>query len=192
MMDIPNDVGGLYHRSWGPPTRKAPNDATSPILVIGLGNPILGDDGVGWLVAEQVRLALENGTNKHQPIEIDSLALGGLSLMERMIGYDRVIIIDALTTRKQPNGTIYRVSLEELPDLSAGHTTAAHDTSLQTALNVGRSMGAQLPEQIIIVGVEAEKVYDFTEELSSEVKSAIPKAVQIVMDLLSEWSKQAN
>jgi hydrogenase maturation protease len=82
--------------------------------------------------------------------------------------------------------------LEELPDLSAGHTTAAHDTSLQTALNVGRSMGAQLPEQIIIVGVEAEKVYDFTEELSSEVKSAIPKAVQIVMDLLSEWSKQAN
>ena len=110
--------------------------------------------------------------------------------MERLIGYERVIIIDALTTRNQPNGTLYRVPLENLPDLSAGHTTAAHDTSLQTALEVGRSMGADLPDQIMIVGVEAEAVYDFTEDLTPEVEAAIPLAVRNVMDLLSEWLEQ--
>jgi hydrogenase maturation protease len=195
-MDVSETNGGLHSSSWSPPNRqvagKEPGSDHPPILVIGLGNPILGDDGVGWLVANRVRLVLENGAFGGQAIEIDSLALGGLSLMERLIGYERVIIIDALTTHQQPNGTIYQVTLEQLPDLSAGHTTAAHDTSLQTALNVGRSMGAALPDQIMIVGVEAEMVYDFTEELSPEVEAAIPKAVEIVIDLLSEWSKQAN
>jgi hydrogenase maturation protease len=158
--------------------------------VIGLGNPILGDDGVGWLVAERVRQALDRGDLHGKAIEIDCLAIGGLSLMERMIGYDRVIVVDAITTHQQPNGTLYRTPLEELPDLSSGHTTAAHDTSLQTALKVGRSMGAHLPDQIMIVGVEANKVYDFSEELTPEVNTAVPKAESMVMDLLSDWSQR--
>jgi hydrogenase maturation protease len=199
-MTSADNQGGLQpsHRNsmdWSPPKRQAPQDESTPILVIGLGNPILGDDGVGWLVAEQVRLALDQKVltePEGTTVEIDSLALGGLSLMERLIGYDRVIIIDALTTRKRPNGSLYQVSLEELPDLSAGHTTAAHDTSLLTALNVGRSMGAHLPEQIMIIGVEAEMVYDFTEELTPEVETAIPEAVRMVINLLSEWFNQAS
>jgi hydrogenase maturation protease len=163
--------------------------------VVGLGNPILGDDGVGWLVADQVRQVLDKGdlpTAVAQSIEVDSLALGGLSLMERLIDYNRVIIIDALSTRDTPPGTVDIFPLEKLPDLSVGHTTAAHDTSLQTALKVGRSMGAHLPEQIMIVGVEAKITYDFSEELTPPVEAAIPKAVQIVMDLLSEWSTQTE
>jgi hydrogenase maturation protease len=194
-MTEPENTGGRHDNEWGPPARQSPHGDSGhpPILVIGLGNPILGDDGIGWLVAERVRQALEDGevsSETEVPIEIDSLALGGLSLMERLIGYDRVIIIDALTTHQQPNGTLYQVPLEELPDLSSGHTTAAHDTSLQTALNVGRSMGVHLPDQIMIVGVEAEMVYDFTEELTPEVEAAIPEATKIVKDLLSEWTQE--
>lgn len=188
----PKKTGGLQDSLWSPPTRLPPagrpEAETPPILVIGLGNPILGDDGVGWLVAERIRAALEGGDLEDQAIEIDSLALGGLSLMERMIGYRRVIIIDALTTHQNPNGTLYKVPLESLPDLSAGHMTAAHDTSLQTALQMGRSMGARLPEEIMIIGVEAEKVYDFTEDLSPEVAAAIPGATQAVMDILAAWT----
>jgi hydrogenase maturation protease len=194
-MTEPENTGGLHNNEWGPPARQSPQGDSEhpPILVIGLGNPILGDDGIGWLVAKRVRQAIEDGevsSETEVPIEIDSLALGGLSLMERLIGYDRVIIIDALTTHQQPNGTLYQVPLEELPDLSSGHTTAAHDTSLQTALNVGRSMGVHLPDQIMIVGVEAEMVYDFTEELTPEVEAAIPEATKIVKDLLSEWTQE--
>lgn len=164
-----------------------------PILIIGLGNPILGDDGFGWHVVERVSIALTHKPLEHQ-VEIDSLALGGLSLMERLIGYERVIIIDAITTRQKPNGTLYGFNLEALPDLSSGHTTAAHDTSLKTALGVGRAMGLHLPsmDQIMIIGVEAEMVYNFSEELSPEIDAALSPATDAVLELLSIWEQDGD
>lgn len=148
-------------------------------LVVGLGNPILGDDGVGWRVAEQVQAA--------RPwLEVDCLSLGGLSLMERLIGYQRAIIVDAIQTEHGRAGTVFILPLSALPDRSAGHTTAAHDTSLHTALRLGRQMGAALPDDITIVAVEAERVYDFSEALSPAVAAAVPLAVTAVCALLDE------
>lgn len=151
----------------------------SKTLVVGLGNPILGDDGVGWRVAEAVQTAVPQ-TN------VEFLALGGLSLMERLIGYDRVIIVDTIQTENGRIGDVTTFPLQALPDLSAGHTTAVHDTSLQTALTLGRQMGAQLPDDVMIVGVEAKRVYDFSEELTPEVATAVPQAVTAVMKLLQQ------
>ena len=153
---------------------------TPHTLVVGLGNPILGDDGIGWRVADAVRVREPN-------VEIDCLALGGLSLMERLVGYERVIIVDSIQTRDGRIGQVYRFALDDLPDLSAGHTTAVHDTSLQTALKMGRTMGAKLPDEVQIVAVEAERVYDFSEELTPQVAAAIPEATQAVVDLLNSW-----
>jgi len=148
------------------------------ILVIGLGNPILGDDGIGWRVAEGVaaRLAEYN----REGIEVDCLSLGGLSLMERMIGYQRVILIDSIQTGGASDGDLHVLRLEDLPDFSTGHSTAVHDTSLQNALAVGRQLGADLPDDIRIVAVEAAQVFDFSESLSPRVAAAIPSAIEAV------------
>lgn len=146
-------------------------------LVVGLGNPILGDDGVGWRVAEAVKAARPS-------LDVSCLSLGGLSLMEQLIGYRRAVIIDAIQTGTGSTGKIYIMNLDELPNHSAGHTTAVHDTSLQTALSLGRQMGAALPVDIQVVAIEAEQVYDFSEELTPAVAAAIPKAVTAVLDLL--------
>lgn len=153
---------------------------TPKTLVVGLGNPILGDDGIGWRVAEAVQA-------RYSHVEVDCLALGGLSLMERLVGYERAIIIDSIQTPEGQIGQVYRFVLEDLRDLSAGHITAAHDTSLQTALKMGRSMGAKLPDEVHVVGVETERVYDFSEELSSQVEAAIPVAMQAVANVLDSW-----
>ncbi len=153
-------------------------------LIIGLGNPILGDDGIGWRVAEEVKRGLETNSPILQfSIDIDCFALGGLSLMERMIGYDRAILIDAVATG-QPPGTVYRFQLEDLPEVSCAHTTAAHDTSLQNALKLGRRMGAKLPSSVAVVGVEAERLYDFSEELSPAVEAAVPEAARAVLEIM--------
>jgi len=148
----------------------------SKTIIIGLGNPLLGDDSVGWRVAEQVRELCE--------VDLDCLSVGGLSLMERLVGYDRAVLIDAITTGKQPTGSVSLYKLEDLPDLSAGHTGSAHDTSLQNALKLGQSMGVQLPTEVVVVGIEAQSVYEFSEVLSPPVAAAIPQAVQMVMELL--------
>ena len=88
---------------------------------------------------------------------------------------------------KKPVGTVSKFTLSELPDLSAGHSASAHDTSLRNALNVGRSMDIPLPEDenVFIVAIEAKNVYDFSQELSPAVAEAVPQAVKAVIDLIN-------
>jgi hydrogenase maturation protease len=157
-------------------------------IIVGLGNPILGDDGVGWKIAEEVKARLSSlpasySAAKGQYIDVEFLSLGGISLMESLIGYERAILIDAVTS-DQEIGSVIVSQLSEMPDYSAFHISSPHDTSLQNALKLGRSMGAKLPKELTVVGVATDHIYDFSENLSPRVAEAIPKAVKIVMDLL--------
>jgi hydrogenase maturation protease len=165
--------------AWGNAHRVARLSFLMKTIIIGLGNPILGDDGVGWRVAEEVKKKIPPDLS----VTVEFLSLGGISLMELLIGYERAILIDALASDREP-GTVITSSLMELPDVSAFHTTSAHDTSLQNALKLGKAMGADLPEQVDVVGVVIDPVYDFSENLSLPVSQAISKATQIVIDLL--------
>lgn len=160
-------------------------------IIVGLGNPILGDDGVGWKVAEDVRKQLASPlplrpsptARGGEGVDVELLSLGGISLMEHLIGYQRAILIDAVTSAEGA-GSVIVCRLDEMPDALAFHMTSAHDTSLQNALKLGRAMGADLPEQVTVVGITAQHVYEFGEELSAQVARAIPRALQIVMHLL--------
>ncbi len=158
-------------------------------LVIGLGNPILGDDGVGWRVAEDVarRIGSSKPDNGAGAVEVECFALGGLSLMERMVGYKHAVVVDAITTGA-PAGTVRALSLDELgalPDSAYVHATAVHDTSLPNALRLGREIGAPLPERVDVVGIEAASLYEFSEQLTPAVAGAVPIAVEHVLALVS-------
>jgi hydrogenase maturation protease len=161
-------------------------------LVIGLGNPILGDDGVGWKVAEEVKKSLlpapltplpirERGT-----VEVDTAALGGLSLMERLLGYERVIIVDSMETGDSLVGSVSVFPLASLPDPMAGHSASTHDATLMTALRTAEELGADIPKQVDIVAIEAKNVYDFSEELTPPVAAAVPVAVEKIIELLKK------
>lgn len=151
-------------------------------LVVGLGNPILGDDGVGWQIASE----LKRNDKIPADVTIECAALGGISLMESLIGYDRAIIIDSIFTQQSPIGMVKLFKLDDISNPSVGHLSSAHDTSLQDALQMGHALGAHLPEDISIVTVEAEKVYDFSENLTPPVANAIPEAVGMIWRLLLE------
>jgi hydrogenase maturation protease len=162
-------------------------------LIIGLGNPLLGDDGVGWKIAQEVEKEINlipflSSLVKSGEIVVECLALSGLSLMEQMMGFQQVILIDSLNTGKNAQGEVISIALSELPDLTYGHSASAHDTSLNTALQLGRSMVEQLPEDenVNIVAVEAVHVYEFTEKLSPEIENAVPKAVEMVLNKLQQ------
>lgn len=153
-------------------------------LVIGLGNPLLGDDGVGWHVAQQVEREL---TGAGAPVAVDCLAVGGLTLMERLAGCRRAIIADAVVTGQAPPGTLYRLTLDDLPAAFAGHLHSAHDASLAVALKAGAALGIPLPEQVYIVGVEAGSVHDFSEALSPPVAACVLQAARAVLELLQQF-----
>jgi hydrogenase maturation protease len=151
-------------------------------IVIGLGNPILGDDGVGWRVIEEIQ--------KHVPasplIDFECLSLGGIGLMERLIGYDHAILIDAFVSNVEDIGSILIRNLNDLPDYSAFHIASAHDTSLQNALELGRALDAQLPLDVTVIGIAIQCICDFGEGLSPLVVEAVPEAAHIALNLLKQ------
>jgi hydrogenase maturation protease len=158
-------------------------EALMKTIIVGIGNPILGDDGVGWKIAEEVKKQLPPEAN----IDVVCLSLGGLGLMERLIGYQRAILIDAFAMKENDEiGSILIMKLSDLPSYSAYHTNSMKNIPLQTAIELGRSMGAQLPEEVDVVGIATEQIHDFSETLSPRVEDAVPFAARIVMDLLGQ------
>jgi hydrogenase maturation protease len=158
-------------------------------LIVGLGNPILGDDGIGWRAAEEAQRDLNGATYEfgasHQ-IDFDFLSLGGIQLMEHLIGYDRAIIVDATTTGKEAIGSVSKFPLSQLKSIGQGHLSSPHDASLPEAIEMGKLMGAQLPDEIIIITIEAQNVFDFSEVLSTPVEKAIPVVINEIKQVISK------
>lgn len=147
-------------------------------LVLGLGNPVISDDSVGLRVAEALKPRLADRTD----VEIDEDFWGGLRLMERLIGYDRAVIIDAMQTGSEP-GTVRLLTPGDLP---TQRSASAHDVNFPTALAFGRQSGVQLPPDasIVLVGIEVVDILTFSEQLTPAVESAIPRAVELVLEAL--------
>jgi hydrogenase maturation protease len=149
-------------------------------LVLGLGNPILRDDSIGLRVVEEMR----RKPARDPEVELDHDFWGGLRLMERMIGYDRVIVIDAILTGAEP-GTIHFLAPGDIP---TQRSASVHDVNLPTALELGRQAQAHLPasEDILLIGVEVEDVQTFDESLSPKLATALPLVVAAVEDAVKQ------
>lgn len=151
-------------------------------IIIGLGNPILADDGVGVHVAYQLEQRLAQPANDQ--ITVIEASAGGLRLMELMVGYDRAIIVDALLhANGSPPGTIHRLTLDHLRTISpTQHSASAHDTTLITALDSGKAIGLHLPQEVVIFAVDVANIEDFSEEMTPAVAAAIPQVVTAVLN----------
>jgi len=146
-------------------------------LVLGLGNPILSDDGVG------IRVAHEVGNKLNNPhVTIADTSTAGLSLLDSIVGYDKVIIIDAIQTEKGQAGQIYHMGSEDFSFTK--HLSSPHQINLVTALELGKMLNLAMPQEISIFAVEAKDITSFGEKCTPEVQQAIPKVVKMVLDEL--------
>ncbi len=136
----------------------------------------------------KVAYAVEEALSPNIPenITITEASVGGLRLMELMIGYDRVILVDAIMTQNgYDSGFIHQLSLNDLREITpTEHSASAHDTSLVTALDAGERMGLHMPKEFNIIAVEVENVMDFSDDPTPAVAEAIPIATKMVLALL--------
>ncbi len=120
--------------------------------IIGIGNPLMGDDGVGIVVAERLsQVRLPDG------VEVIDGGTGGITLLTLMEGAGKVILVDAVATGQKP-GTVVRFTPEEVRmEQGQGGGLSLHETGLAEVLALGRELG-RLPEEIVIFGVQPESV----------------------------------
>ena len=143
-------------------------------VIIGLGNPIISDDGVGPLVVAE----LANHLNEND-VTITEASVGGLGLVDLLAGHQRAIIVDAIQTANGQPGQIYQ--LDPSTFNKARHVASPHDVDFATALEFGKRMGMALPDQIDIFAIEAADVTTFSEGCTPEIVEAIPKCVELIL-----------
>ncbi len=151
-------------------------------IIIGIGNPVLTDDSVGIKVVR----SLERRLHAKEGVVIRELCAGGIRLMEEMSGFKKAIIIDAIVTDSGEPGS---VSIMEPSDLlNTRNTWSTHDASLAEALELGKTLGLQLPEDVKIWAIEAGDVETFSESLTEQVQGAVPLVVEDVIRYLDKNS----
>ncbi|MGB2877008.1 MAG: hydrogenase maturation protease [Dehalococcoidales bacterium] len=150
-------------------------------LIVGLGNPILTDDGIGPEVAKELQSRLD-------PLEatIVECSLGGLNMLDLLTGYDRAIIIDAIETEGGEAGQIYQLDATALD--ATRHGSSIHELNLTTALELGKKLGMALPREISIFAIEVADTNTFSEKCTSAVQSAVPRCVELVINELKKDS----
>jgi len=143
--------------------------------MLGMGNTILCDDGVGIYVVQEAAKRCQR-----DDVDFADASVGGMRLLDIIAGYDRIIMVDAIKTTDGKPGDVYRLCPGDLPTLHSGST---HDLSLTGALALGRGMGMQLPadKDFVIIAVEVEEVWTFGEECTPAVAEAIPRVVEAVL-----------
>ena len=148
------------------------------ILVLGLGNDILGDDAVGLLVARRLRVLLPGA------VEVLECGGGGLELLDALEGYDRALLIDAIMTGKHPPGTILEFSDA---DFKKDDAPSPHYAGLPTVIRLAESLGIHFPQPFQVVAVEVENPYEVAEGLSEPVERAIPAVVERAEAIIRAW-----
>ncbi len=154
-------------------------------LVLGMGNTILCDDGVGIYVVREVAARFQR-----RDVEFDEASVGGLRILDVIGGYERVIMVDAIQTPDGEPGEIHRLSPQDMR--VSLHAGSSHDLTLPGALALGRGMGMMLPadEDFVIVAIEVEDVLTFSESCTPAVEKAIARAVEVVLGALtSEYAE---
>lgn len=145
------------------------SDARQETLVVGLGNPLMGDDGVGLAALERLR------TEYELPPEVELIDGGtwGMNLLPILEGADSIIFLDAIRIGAVP-GTVIELEQEELPRMLL-HKMSPHQIDLREVLALALLRG-NLPAQLAAIGVEPEYV-EMTLEISQPVQEAIGEMV---------------
>lgn len=148
-------------------------------LILGIGNTAITDDGVGCKVAQRLQRRLRGRSD----ITVKETAISGLSLLDEITGYERLIIIDAIQTRGGKPGDIYKLSPS---DFKTGRMAIIHDLGLVSTLELGRKLEMDMPREVVIFAIEAKEMATFSEKLSPEVEKAVPQAVEVVLKEVGE------
>lgn len=133
-------------------------------LVLGLGNTLLTDDGVGIYIAREIKKNCKD-------VEILEAAAAGFRIVDEIIGFKKLIIIDSIITGNKPHGFCHRFSFEEFNKTL--HFTSPHDISLFEAFEIMKKYNAVLPEEIDIYAIEVKDTQTLSEKCSKPIESKI-------------------
>jgi hydrogenase maturation protease len=147
-------------------------------LILGMGNDILTDDGIGSRIVSDLRTLISNSE-----VAFDTACCGGLELVEYIKDYAQVIFIDAIRTSSGAPGDVYYYIPSDFRETS--HLSNLHDVSFLTALKLFHSMALDLPEELHIIAIEIIEDMEFSDEFSPQLKEKYPDILNQVFEIVN-------
>jgi hydrogenase maturation protease len=144
-----------------------PRETSNKILLLGLGNDILTDDAVGLLITRQLRSEFADDPR----IDLHETQEMGLALLDFMVGYRAVVLVDAIQTSAASPGTLHELDAAGLKNLT-GRTP--HFLGVGETLAFGRKLGLAMPEHVKIFAIEVADAHTLGTQLSPAVQNALP------------------
>ena len=154
----------------------APHVPSPDTLVVGLGNPLRGDDGIG---PHAIQMLLARALP--EDVEVVEGGTQGLGLVSLMEGWRRVILVDAANVGQPPGGFV-RFTPREARLMGSDQPMSVHNAGLREALLLAETLEL-LPDKIVIYGMQPANI-DWSNGLSPQVEAAMPKLVSAILDEL--------
>lgn len=149
-------------------------------LVLGMGNTLLSDDGIGIIIKRYLEHRLYDAGN----IDFVETSWGGFRIIDILTGYDYAVIIDSIKTATRPEGHIHHLKTNDfLPTL---RLTSYHDINFATALKLAETLNAKIPSDIDIFAVEVENNYTISEHINPQLWKSIRKCSSLVIKALEK------
>ncbi len=149
------------------------------VLVLGLGNSLVGDDGVGIHLLHRLQ-ELRWG---HE-VEFAESAAGGIAILELVAGYERLLLLDCILAGDDEPGKVLVLGEEELTTIR--HASSIHDLAVGEVWQLGQRMGYRMPH-VVAVAIKVELKWEIKEELSPAAQNALPIAQNRCLEILAGW-----
>jgi hydrogenase maturation protease len=147
-------------------------------LILGLGNDILTDDGIGPRLVQDLSQMIDDPS-----VKFDMASCGGLEIIEYIKGYEKVVLIDAIRTQDGKPGDVHYFIPSDF--LETSHLSNLHDINFLTALNLGNTLKMGLPADVHIIAVEIIEDMVFSNEFTTPLKEKYPGILEEVYVLIN-------
>jgi hydrogenase maturation protease len=149
-------------------------------LVVGLGNDLLGDDAIGVLAARKLAGELSG------EVDVIESSLHGLALLDLFVGYNRLIIIDAVSTGELSPGNIIELNPRNFRAIPG---PSPHYTGLPELIAIASQLQLEFPEEIKVLAVEVANPHTVGRKLSDPVAGALGEVIRRVKEYLRRWEE---
>ena len=153
----------------------------SSILVLALGNDIMGDDAAGLVAAKSLKEEFGERIDFVNSIET------GLALLDLMSGYERVLLLDSIVTGEHQPGAILEFSASEFETVLG---CSPHFMGLPDVIDLADRLSIDFPQNIRILALEIEQVFEFSANLSHDIKLSLPEYIHKASFLLHQWLEE--
>jgi hydrogenase maturation protease len=153
------------------------------ILILGLGNDVLGDEGLGMKITDDLK-----NKKVFPEVEYKNTYTGGLNLLDYINGFDAVLFIDTTCGNNCQPGTIHHYNPGTFRETL--HLSSEHDASFLTTLETGKKLGLKIPDQVDVLAIEIirdlflqDKLSDNIREQYDKIRSEIINFIKKIYDL---------